>query len=467
MKQELSNLEIIKKFNRGQSIKEIAEEIGYTESTIRKRINKEYFYSESLKKYVGKDKKKEFEKLEQILLEKNCTEEIAILIMERYKDEEYWEENEYEIWDECFFNEDITINEFLYDELEKDAEKLSVSISDVAVLYILRYLTYLKKQKGSGLKFERNYKKPLNEREKHDTQVRLKDGEYEIRELDREIERLKDEGYDNEEIEFITRYASEEETDILYKSYLTKKGFNNHQIMQIKKNDLCAYYQYVKSGEIEEFEKIKEELKKRELEYKAEVEREEKEYQEKEYAEKKKYIAGLKENGYTDEQIEGLDDYELRKHYKECNQGKTFNEIVQILNREEIERNKMDKYFETDEETRERHIKGLKENRYTDNQILSLNENEISEHYRCIHINEGECFEGECFDFITECLKVEKIKEEDRIKELEVSAEKIVNRQEGDFSWIDALKNDIRLRIQEDIREGKERKIYTGSVAIH
>jgi len=469
MSKELSNIEIVKKLNRGENIKEIAKQMGYTESTIRKRINKEYFYSESLKKYIGKDKKEEFERLQQIASENNCTQEIAILIMKRYEDEEYWEENEYEVWDESFFSEDITMIEFLYDELKKDAEKLSVNVSDVAVLYLLRYLTYFKVRKGSGLEFERNYKKPLNERKKHDNQVLIKDDEYEIRELDREIKRLKDEGYDNEEIEFITRYGADEEgeTYILYKTYLKKQGFTNDQIIQINKSDLCAYYQYVKSGEIKEFEKIKKELERQELEYKAEVEKEELEYQKEILAEKNKRIAELKENGYTDDQIEALNNYELMRHYKECNTGKTFDEIVEILKEEEIERNKGCKYIETDEETRERHIKGLKENRYTDKQILSLNENEISEHYRCIHIHEGECFEGECFDFITECLRIEEIKKEERVKRLEeAAAEKILNRIEGDISWIEELKNEIILRIQKEIEEGKERKLYTGCVAI-
>ena len=465
MNKELTNKEIVKKINNGESLKKIAEEIGYTESAIRKRINKEYFYSKGIKKYIRKDKKKDIEKLESLSRQCNAMDEIGILIMERYKNEEYWEENEYEIWDELYVDEKIVIPEFLYDELMEDCKKLSVDIDEVIQLYLLRYVTYFKKRNGSGLNFERNYDKAFDKRENHDSQVLLKDNEYEIRQLDREIKRLSNEGNDNEEIEFITRYGAdeEEETDILYKAYLRKKGFNNGQIIQIKKNDLYTYYRYVKNGEITEFEKIKEELKRQELEYKAEVEKEEKEYQEKKLEEKNQNIAVLKENGYTDKQIQRLSDYEIKQHYKKCKEGKTFNEIVKMLKSEEIERNILDKYIssETKEEKKERHIAVLKENGYTDEQIKGLNENQILEHCLYLYTHNGESFE-----LVKEGLKIKKNKEYERIKELENAAEKIISREENDKSWIEDAKNEIRLKIEKEISEGKERKIYTGSIPI-
>lgn len=461
MKKELSNLEIVKNFNRGKSIKEIAEEMGYTESTIRKRINKEYFYSESLKKYVGKDKKEEFEKLQQIAMGCNCGEEIAILTMERYENEEYWVENEFEVWDESFFSEDISMIEFLYDELEKDAEKLSVSVSEITVLYLLRYLTYFKSRKGSGLKFERNYKKSFNERDKHDGQVLLKDNEYEIRELDREIERLKDEGQDNEEIEFIVRYGAdeEEETYILHEAYLRKKGFTEEEIERCS-DDILGYYYLVKNRGMTDIEKMKVELKRLASERSAERERQ---FNKEEFEKKKKYIKKLSKNGYTREQIQSLNEYELRSHYYECGNGKTFDEVVEILAKEREKRKSnvspFSELFETEEEGRERRLKRLKDNGYTDEQIESLNDRELTEHYLFGR--------DKSFDEVVQILKLKEIEETGKLKELYKAAEIIINRKQGDKSWIEDFKNEIRLKIQKEIEEGKDRKVYTGCVAIH
>lgn len=421
MSNELSVEEIVKRINSGDRFKNIADEMGYTQSTLKKRVNKEYYYCAGLKKYIRKDNKNQLEELERIILGNNAAEEIAMLVMERYQDEEYWEDNEYEVWDENFIDENIVMVDFLYNELLRDAEKLSISFSNIVMLYLLRYLAYFKKRNGSGLKFERNYRKSIDKRKDHDSQVIIKDDEYEIRALDRTIKRLREDGLDNEESEFIVKYGAEEEeeTYILHKVYLKKCGFNEDEISGIPLDSLWRYYDLAKNHGFNDMKMIELEIKRLD-----QLEREQIEYEE--------------SKSENNESIDDSDDVAIYT-------APVFNDIL----------------FETEEEKNERHVQKLKENGYTKDQILGLDSKALSKH--CMYLYRDEC---NSFEDVLEAIKRDEFKKQKRVRELERAAEIIVNRNEGDTYWIEEVKENIRANIKREIEEGKERKLYTGTVAL-
>lgn len=156
---------VTERLNKRESFKDIAKDIGFGSSTFRKRVEKEYCWSSADKCFVPKMYREEFglEEFDVLRTSADSLEETQILIMERYKDKDYWKEEEYNCFGEKCIKEECILIEHLDKELTEDAEKLGISKSDVIQLYLLRYLSKNRKRKGSGLKFERGYKKTTQE----------------------------------------------------------------------------------------------------------------------------------------------------------------------------------------------------------------------------------------------------------------------------------------------------------------
>jgi hypothetical protein len=156
---------VTERLNKRENFKDIAKDIGFESSTFRKRVEKEYCWSFADKCFVPKMYREDFalEEFNVLRTSADSLEETQILIMERYKDKDYWKEEEYNCFGEKCIKEECILIEHLDKELTEDAEKLGISKSNVIQLYILRYLSKNRKRKGSGLKFERGYKKTTQE----------------------------------------------------------------------------------------------------------------------------------------------------------------------------------------------------------------------------------------------------------------------------------------------------------------
>jgi len=159
---------VTQRLNKREKFKDVAKDIDFEESTFRKRLEKEYYWDLVDKQFIHisyKDYKKEngLEEFDILRTSADCMEETQILIMERYKDKDYWKKEEYNCFGEKCKKEEILLIEHLDRELKEDAEKLGISKSEVIQLYLLRYLSKNKKRKGSCLKFERGYKKSSQE----------------------------------------------------------------------------------------------------------------------------------------------------------------------------------------------------------------------------------------------------------------------------------------------------------------
>ncbi|WP_160692572.1 hypothetical protein [Clostridium sp. C2-6-12] len=157
---------VTQRLNKRESFKEVAKDIGFeSDSTFRKRVEKEYYWSSADKCFLSKMYREEFglEEFDVLRTSADSLEETQILIMERYKDKDYWREEEYNCFGEKCIKEECILIEHLDRELTEDAEKLGISKSEVIQLYLLRYLSKNRKRKGSGLKFEREYKKTTQE----------------------------------------------------------------------------------------------------------------------------------------------------------------------------------------------------------------------------------------------------------------------------------------------------------------
>lgn len=156
---------VTERLNKSESFKDVAKDIGFESSTFRKRVEKEYCWSFADKCFVPKMYRKEFglEEFDVLRTSADCLEETQILIMERYKDRDYWKEENYNCFGEKCIKEECILIEPLDKELTEDAEKLGLSKDNLIQLYLLRYLSKNKKRKGSGLKFEREYKKTTHE----------------------------------------------------------------------------------------------------------------------------------------------------------------------------------------------------------------------------------------------------------------------------------------------------------------
>lgn len=156
---------VTQRLNKRESFKDVAKDIGFESSTFRKRIEKEYCWSSADKCFVPKMYREEFglEEFDALRTSADALEETQILIMERYKDRDYWKEKEYNCFGEKCIKEECILIEPLDKELTEDAEKLGISKSNLIQLYILRYLSKNRKRKGSDLKFERGYEKTTQE----------------------------------------------------------------------------------------------------------------------------------------------------------------------------------------------------------------------------------------------------------------------------------------------------------------
>jgi bifunctional DNA-binding transcriptional regulator/antitoxin component of YhaV-PrlF toxin-antitoxin module len=156
---------VTQRLNKRESFKDVAKDIGFESSTFRKRVEKEYCWSSADKCFVPKMYREEFglEEFDVLRTSADCLEETQILIMERYKDKDHWKEEEYNCFGEKCIKEECILIEHLDKELTEDAEKLGISKSELIQLYLLRYLSKNRKRKGSGLKFERGYKKTTQE----------------------------------------------------------------------------------------------------------------------------------------------------------------------------------------------------------------------------------------------------------------------------------------------------------------
>lgn len=163
MTKELTTYQIVDRINRHGGLKDIAKEMGYTESTLRKRIEKDYYYSKQYKMWTSIEFK-ELHEADKIWSNLDCFSEINIITMERYEDQEYWKEREYNIFGEECVKEEISLLKHLDKELTEDSERLGVSKRDFIQLCLLRYYKSYKKKKGSGLEFEKEYEKKGFER---------------------------------------------------------------------------------------------------------------------------------------------------------------------------------------------------------------------------------------------------------------------------------------------------------------
>lgn len=82
-----------------------------------------------------------------------CFNKVNMLVMERYKDNDYWEERGYSCAHEKGVKEEIGLIKFLSDELQEEAEEKGLSKSQLIELKLLEHYKN-RKPKNNGLKFE-------------------------------------------------------------------------------------------------------------------------------------------------------------------------------------------------------------------------------------------------------------------------------------------------------------------------
>lgn len=209
---------VIDRLRNGDAVKVIAKDMLIGESKLHKEITKfGYVYDKKAKLWYHKDNKLSKYAIDTI---KNCDieEKIEIIAESRYyfKDGYFYDDKGYS---------ELSIYEGIYKELEELAGEYCCDSTEELIEYIL--LNFL------------DCVRPRN------------------REKEFKKRRLKENGYDEYEIKFIIDHGADEESDIdiLWTTYLKRKGYTEEQLTYLDKNNITyKHYELISNNVCENFE---------------------------------------------------------------------------------------------------------------------------------------------------------------------------------------------------------------------